>query len=76
MNRGRKLLGQFLMWTVAYGFVAFAIVFMTAIRTCGMSPDSVEMCDLTTLTVVQAGLGCGYLAFAVYFYRTRVAGRV
>jgi len=67
-----KLLLSFVFWAFAYGIFSAAAVFVTAIRTCGFTPDSVEICDLTSLTLVKIGLGVGFLAMAAYFYRTRM----
>ena len=36
-----------------------------------MSPDSVEACDLSALKITQVCVCVGYLALALYWYRTR-----
>jgi hypothetical protein len=71
-----KLILRFGKWTAAYGISAFVLLAITALRTCGMTPDSVELCNLTALTFSQIAVGLGYVALAIYFYCTRVSGRL
>jgi hypothetical protein len=70
------MLVKFVLLTMVYGIFSFIVVLITAARTCGITPDSVELCDLTPLTIVQVGLGVGYVGLATYFYRTRVSGHL
>jgi hypothetical protein len=65
----------FALWSVGYGALAYVVIFLVAITTCGFSPDSVEMCDITALVISEVALFLGYLGMAFYFYRTRIADK-
>ncbi|KQM63362.1 hypothetical protein ASE75_12965 [Sphingomonas sp. Leaf17] len=50
--------------SVIYWIAAAFGFFLLALRSCGMAPDSVEMCDLTPIRIYVAVALIGYVGWA------------
>ena len=58
--------------SIAYWVVASIEIVLAAIRTCGMSPDSVEFCDPAPINMVVGIVALLFAGLSFAFFKARI----
>jgi len=70
---GRKIM-LFVVLSIAYWAIASIVIAMAAIRVCGMSPDTAEVCDPTPIGIVAAIAFVLFAGLSMLFFKARLLG--
>ena len=59
---------RFVLLSAIYWVIAFVAISVVSLRTCGMTPDSVELCDLSGIKIVSSLSLIAYCVLAAWFF--------